>query len=57
MGQPLFIRACSMRDLEMTMKQAKQKFPLLQIIFVVINRKGDPAYGKSLRNEFNNYVT
>lgn len=47
MGQPLFIRHIGPRDLESTMIQAKQKFPELQIIFVIINRKGDPAYGKS----------
>ncbi len=46
MGQPLFNRPCQIRDLESTMKMAKQKFPQLQIIFVIINRKGDPAYGK-----------
>lgn len=46
MGQSLFNRPCTIRDLENTMKTAKQKFPQLQKIFVIINRKGDPAYGK-----------
>lgn len=46
MGNPLFNRPCSLANLEKTMKEAKQKFPQLQIIFVIINRKGDPAYGK-----------
>jgi len=31
---------------------AKQKFPQLQILFVIINRKGDPAYGKDLLFSF-----
>ncbi|XP_046448978.1 protein argonaute-2-like isoform X2 [Daphnia pulex] len=44
MGQLLFNRPCGARDLESNMKMAKQKFPQLQIIFVIINRKGDPAY-------------
>uniref|UniRef100_A0A0P5QUR0 Argonaute-2 n=1 Tax=Daphnia magna TaxID=35525 RepID=A0A0P5QUR0_9CRUS len=44
MGNPLFNRPCSLANLEKTMKEAKQKFPQLQIIFVIINRKGDPAY-------------
>jgi hypothetical protein len=45
MGEPVFIRPCHPRDLENTMVTAKEKFPQLQIIFVIINRKGDPAYG------------
>ena len=45
MGNLLFNRPCGPRDLESNMKMAKQKFPQLQIIFVIINRKGDPAYG------------
>ncbi|XP_059352742.1 protein argonaute-2-like [Daphnia carinata] len=44
MGNPLFNRPCNLGNLEKTMKEAKQKFPQLQIIFVIINRKGDPAY-------------
>lgn len=36
-----------MRDLEKTMIMAKKNHPELQIIFVIINKKGDPAYGKS----------
>ncbi len=35
-----------MRDLEKTMIMAKKNHPELQIIFVIINKKGDPAYGK-----------
>jgi hypothetical protein len=45
MGELLFNRPCNIRDLEKTMVMAKQRFPQLQIIFVIINRKGDPAYG------------
>lgn len=44
-GNLLFTRNCTMRDLERDMNAAKQRFPNLQIIFVVISRKGDPAYG------------
>ena len=47
MGNLLFNRPCGPRDLESNMKMAKQKFPQLQIIFVIINRKGDPAYGNN----------
>ena len=48
-GQALFVRDCpgECGDLEKTMLQAKKKFSELQIIFVVIDRKGDPAYSKS----------
>ena len=44
-GQCAFIRHINPRELETNMVMAKQKFPQLQIIFVIINRKGDPAYG------------
>ena len=46
MGNLLFIRPSNMNGLEADMRMAKQKFPQLQILFVIINRKGDPAYGK-----------
>ena len=46
MGNLLFIRPSSMNSLEADMIMAKQRFPQLQILFVIINRKGDPAYGK-----------
>ena len=46
MGNLLFIRPSSMNSLEADMIVAKQRFPQLQILFVIINRKGDPAYGK-----------
>ena len=46
MGKCLFIRPSSMNALEADMRMAKQKFPELQILFVIINKKGDPAYGK-----------
>ena len=49
MGELLFNRPCNIRDLEKTMVMAKQRFPQLQIIFVIINRKGDPAYGKKFK--------
>jgi hypothetical protein len=48
MGNLLFIRPSTMNALEGDMRMAKQKFPQLQILFVIINRKGDPAYGKDL---------
>ncbi|XP_046635455.1 protein argonaute-2-like isoform X1 [Daphnia pulicaria] len=38
MGQLLFNKPCGIDSLESTMKTAKQKFPQLQIIFVIINR-------------------
>lgn len=52
MGQPLFVRHCQSRDLENTMKMAKKNHPDLQILFVLINRKGDPAYGKRIACAF-----
>jgi hypothetical protein len=55
MGQLLFNSPCGIGNLESTMKTAKQKFPQLQVIFVIINRKGDPAYGKN-NFRFNNYI-
>ena len=45
MEKLLFIQHSNISELEADMKKAKQKFPLLQILFVIINRKGDPAYG------------
>ena len=45
MGNLLFIRPCGADELETKMRMAKQKFPHLQVWFVIINRKGDPAYG------------
>ena len=33
-----------MNGLEADMRMAKQKFPQLRNLFVIINRKGDPAY-------------
>ena len=53
MGEPVFIRPCHPRDLENTMVTAKEKFPQLQIIFVIINRKGDPAYGINCNFQYN----
>jgi hypothetical protein len=54
MGQLLFNKPCGIDSLESTMKTAKQKFPQLQIIFVIINRH-QGAYGnKTFR--FNNYI-
>ena len=42
----LFIHSCSdLEDLEFKMKEVKKIHPQLQILFVVINKKGDPAYG------------
>jgi len=52
MGNLLFIRPSSMNSLEADMRMAKQRFPQLQILFVIINRKGDPAYGKYLLLNF-----
>ena len=52
MGNLLFIRPSSMNALEADMRMAKQRFPQLQILFVIINRKGDPAYGKYLLLNF-----
>lgn len=46
-GQCSFLRHVYAPDLEKTMIMAKQKYPQLQIIFVVIQKRGDPAYGKS----------
>jgi len=40
----LFIRHVAENSLEAGMRAAKKDFPKLQIIFVIINRKGDPAY-------------
>ena len=45
MGNLLFIRPSNMNGLEADMRTAKKRFPQLQILFVIINRKGDPAYG------------
>ena len=47
MGNLVFMRHLQfgMRDLEKDMKEAKNRFPQLQILFVVIHKKGDPAYG------------
>lgn len=45
--KPLFIRSIFQKDLELTMNQAKEKFPNIQIIFVILYRKGDPNYGKN----------
>lgn len=44
-AQCSFLRHVYPTDLEKTMIIAKQKYPQLQIIFVVIQKKGDPAYG------------
>ena len=41
MGKLLFNKGCHIRDLEKTMVMAKKNFPALQIIFVIINKKGD----------------
>ena len=46
-GNNLFIWNIDQRQLEGNMKKAKEMFPKLEIIFVIINRKGDPAYGKT----------
>jgi hypothetical protein len=54
MGQLLFNKPCGIDSLESTMKTAKQKFPQLQIIFVIINRH-QGAYGKKTFR-FNNYI-
>jgi len=43
-GNNLFIKHCGDRQLEVEMRNAKKTFPKLQIIFVIISRKGDPAY-------------
>ena len=43
-GNLLFIRSSNMNGLEADMRMAKQKFPQLRNLFVIINRKGDPAY-------------
>ena len=45
MGRCLFVRNSSTDQLERDMKAIGRRFPLLQIMFVVINSKGDPAYG------------
>ena len=47
-GNNLFIKHCGDRQLEVEMRNAKKTFPKLQIIFVIISRKGDPAYGQSI---------
>ena len=44
-GNLLFIKHSDMRNLENDMHTAKKNNPSLQILFVVINKKGDPAYG------------
>ena len=50
MGKCLFIRFSN--ALEDDMRIAKQRFPLLQILFVIINKKGDPVYGEDLLQNF-----
>jgi len=47
MGNLLFLRPCGAHELEANMREAKKRFPQLQILFVIINRKGDPAYGNN----------
>ena len=43
-GSALFINHFKTGELEW--REAKKRFPQVQVMFVVINRKGDPAYGK-----------
>ena len=45
-GAQLFIKNCQSNFLEREMRAAKTNFPDLQILFVIMDRKGDPAYGK-----------
>ena len=42
-----FIKHCRIGDLETRMQEGKKRFSKLQIMFVIIERKGDPAYGKA----------
>jgi len=46
-GKSLFISDIKENDLEKEMKKRKDEYPKLQIIFVIIHQKGDPAYGKT----------
>jgi len=50
-----FIKHCRIGDLEKNMKEGKKRFPKLQIMFVVIQRKGDPAYGIATCISFSSY--
>ena len=49
MGENLFIQQSrdddNFVDLEEKMRAAKQNFPNLQILIVIINKKRDPAHG------------
>ena len=45
-GSALFIKHIKTAELEWYMCEAKKRFPQVQVMFVVINRKGDSAYGK-----------
>jgi len=49
MGENLFIQQSrdddNFVDLEKKMRAAKQNFPNLQILIVIINKKRDPAHG------------
>ena len=40
-----FIEHCDRPELATFMKDVKRQFPNLQILFVIIDKKGDPAYG------------
>ena len=53
-GRRLFIRDCrpDEKELPNTMKIAKQKFGQLQIIFIIIERKGDPVYGNNVLQQY-----
>lgn len=44
-----FIKCTDINELENIMRMAKQKFPTIEILFVIINRKGDPAYGNIIK--------
>ena len=47
-GSALFIKHIKTAELEWYMCEEKKRFPQVQVMFVVINRKGDPAYGNHI---------
>ena len=57
-GSALFIKHIKSSELEWYMCEAKKRFPQVQVMFVVINRKGDPAYGNNISflSKFQNYL-
>lgn len=42
----MFTHDTNLYNLEKDMRKAKKDFQDLHLLFVIISRKGDPAYGK-----------